>query len=200
MPQPLPTVIADFEAALPDDADALAEMSRDIWRRHYLPGILSEAELNFFWDRAYRPAQLIRHMQAGGRYEWITVDKEKVGFLAYAVEADEARLHLSKLYLLPEFHGRGIGRQALRRVQDFARRLGVREIYLYVFRGNEQAIRAYSRAGFVISRTEITECGNGFRYDDSLMVYDLTADAAGDGGAAGGLDGSCPSRRARERS
>jgi hypothetical protein len=31
----------------PDDADALAEMSRDIWRRHYLPGILSEAELNF---------------------------------------------------------------------------------------------------------------------------------------------------------
>ena len=172
----MPMVIADFEAALPDDADALAEMSRDIWRRHYLPGILSEAELNFFWDRAYRPAHLVRHMQAGGRYEWITVDKEKVGFLAYAVEADAVRLHLSKLYLLPEFHGRGIGRQALRRVQDFAHRQDLREIYLYVFRGNEQAIRAYLRAGFVISGTEITECGHGFRYDDYVMVYELHAD------------------------
>ena len=172
----MPTAIADFEAALPDDADALAEMSRDIWRRHYLPGILSEAELNFFWDRAYRPDQLIRHMQAGGRYEWITVGQEKAGFLAYAVEADAARLHLSKLYLLPEFHGRGIGRQALRRVQHCARQRGLREIYLYVFRGNEKAIRAYLRAGFVISRTEITECGNGFRYDDYVMVYELPAD------------------------
>lgn len=189
MPQAMPIALADFEEALPDDADALAEMSRDIWRRHYLPAILSEAELNFFWDRAYRPAQLVRHMQAGGRYEWIKVANRRVGFLAYAVEAEADRLHLSKLYLLPEYHGRGIGHQALRRVQEFGRGQALREIYLYVFRGNEKAIRAYLRAGFVISRTEITECGNGFRYDDYVMVYDLTADGAVDGSAMGGLDG-----------
>jgi len=82
------------------------------------------------------------------------------------------------------------GHQALRRVQEFGRREGLREIYLYVFRGNELAIRAYLRAGFVISRTEITECGDGFRYDDYVMVYDLSAGGAVGGGAAGGLDGS----------
>jgi len=185
----LPMEHADFETALPGDADALAEMSRDIWRRHYLPAILSEAEMDFFWDRAYRPEQLVRHMRAGGRYEWIKVANRRVGFLAYAVEAEADRLHLSKLYLLPEYHGRGIGHQTLRRVQAFGRGQALREIYLYVFRGNELAIRAYQRAGFVISRTDITECGNGFRYDDYLMVYDLTADGAVGGGAAGGLDG-----------
>ena len=185
----LPMKHADFEEALPGDANALAEMSRHIWRRHYLPAILSEEELDFFWDRAYRPAQLVRHMQTGGRYEWIKVANRRVGFLAYVVEAEAGRLHLSKLYLLPEYHGRGIGHQALRRVQAFGRGHALREIYLYVFRGNELAIRAYQRAGFMISRTEITECGDGFRYDDYVIVYDLTADGAVDGGAVGGLDG-----------
>jgi ribosomal protein S18 acetylase RimI-like enzyme len=182
MRQAMLTEKAVFEEALPKDADALADLSRQIWRQHYLPEILNEDELIFFWDRTYQPAQLVRHMQAGGRYEWIKIENRRVGFLAYAVETD--RLHLSKLYLLPEFHGQGIGNQALRRVQHFASQQGLREIYLYVFRSNEKAIRAYLRAGFVISRTEITECGNGFRYDDYVMVYCLPAEGVAGGGAA----------------
>jgi ribosomal protein S18 acetylase RimI-like enzyme len=54
-----------------------------------------------------------------------------------------------------------------------AERLCVKEIYLYVFRKNEKAVRAYRRAGFVVVRAEVTEAGDGYYYDDYVMSYTL---------------------------
>ena len=173
-----------FEAAGPADAEAISALSRDIWQRHYRPAILTQAELEFFWQRAYTPARLRLDMDAGASYEWIVADGRQAGFLAYTPGAEPGRLRLSKLYLDPAWHGRGIGAAALRRVQQAAAARGLAEIYLYVFCQNERAIRAYRRAGFVIERTEITECGDGYRYDDYRMVYRLGA-AAGEQSGCG---------------
>jgi diamine N-acetyltransferase len=160
-----------FEPAESEDAEALSALSRSIWQRHYRPDILTESELEYFWQRGYQPDQLRSHMLTGGRYEWIRVEGRRVGFLAYRIEADADRLHLSKLYVDPDFHGREVGAAALSRIQRLAAGEGLREIYLYVFRNNTQALRAYTRAGFTIDRTEMTECGEGYRYDDYVMVY-----------------------------
>jgi len=162
--------VITFSPILPEEAPAVSAMSRRIWRQHYLPDILTEGELDYFWQRAYTPEHLQAHMEEGACYEWINVDGRRVGFLAYSILADEQRLHLSKLYLDPEFHGCGIGNRALLRVRQRADAEGLSEITLYVFRNNEKAIRAYSRAGFVVARTEMTECGYGYRYDDFVMV------------------------------
>jgi diamine N-acetyltransferase len=160
-----------FEAADSEDAEAISALSRAIWERHYRPDILTESELEYFWQRGYHPAQLQSHMLAGARYEWIRVEERRVGFLAYRIEADTGRVHLSKLYLDPDFHGKGYGAAALSRVQWLAATEGLREVYLYVFRNNTKAVWAYTRAGFTIDRTEKTECGEGYRYDDYVMVY-----------------------------
>jgi RimJ/RimL family protein N-acetyltransferase len=55
--------------------------------------------------------------------------------------------------------------------QSLAAELAVLDIWLYCFRKNEQAVRAYLRAGFVVERAEISDCGNGFYYDDLVMVW-----------------------------
>lgn len=109
-------------------------------------------------------------MGAGAAYEWISLAGRRIGFLAYRIEADERRVHLGKLYLDPGFHGLGFGALALSRVFREAKHAGMDEVYLYVFRNNEKAIRAYERSGFVIERSVTTECGDGYRYDDYLMV------------------------------
>lgn len=159
-----------FELAGPGDVEALSALARDIWQRYYRPDILTEDELEFFLERGYAPSRLSAHMLAGARYEWIRMAGKRVGFLAYRMEAEARRIHLSKLYVDPCWHGRGVGAMALSRVCREATQAGIGEIYLYVFRNNERAIRAYSRAGFVIDRTEMTECGDGYRYDDYVMV------------------------------
>lgn len=161
-----------FELAGPEDAHDISSMSLDIWSRYYSPDILTADEVIFFWDRAYSPARLRDDMASGTDYQWIKVDSKRVGFLALALDADQKKLYLSKLYLAPEYHGLGIGSSVLAKIQERGRTAGVREIYLYVFRRNIRAVHAYLNAGFVVSREEVTECAEGFSYDDYVMVFD----------------------------
>lgn len=173
-PMSIPNVT--FAPAKLTDVEVIAAMADSISRRHYVPDVLSEAELACFGPLAYAPEVLRAQMQAGVRFEWIVLEDRRVGFLAYAERDGGERLNLGKLYLDPSCHGQGIGQVALRRVQAIARQQGVREVYLYVFRKNRQAIRAYLRAGFIIDRAEMTPCDNGFCFDDYVMVYRLDDD------------------------
>ena len=166
-----------FAPAELTDVEALAAMADDISRRHYLPDVLTEGELACFGPLAYAPDVLSAQMRAGVRYEWILQSGRRVGFLAYAERDGGERLNLGKLYLDPACHGLGIGQMALRRVLDIAEQQGAREVYLYVFRRNRKAIRAYLRAGFVIDRAEMTPCDNGFCFDDYVMVYRPSGDS-----------------------
>jgi ribosomal-protein-alanine N-acetyltransferase len=49
----------------------------------------------------------------------------------------------------PDHRGRGIGTALLERVRDHLREQGVRELYVEVAEGNEDALRLYTRYGFV---------------------------------------------------
>lgn len=165
-----------FVPAALADAEAIAAMADTISRRHYLPDVLTEGELACFGPLAYAPDVVSAQMQSGVRYEWILLSGRRVGFLAYAERDGGERLHLGKLYLEVSCHGLGIGQMALRRVQAIAEQQGAKEIYLYVFRKNHKAIRAYLRAGFVIDRAEMTPCDNGFCFDDYVMIYRSSED------------------------
>ena len=160
-----------FAPAAQADVEAIATMADTISRTHYLPDVLTESELACFGPLAYAPDVVSAQMQAGVRYEWILLSGRRVGFLAYAERDGGERLNLGKLYLEGSCHGLGIGQVALRRVQAIAEQRGAREVYLYVFRKNHKAIRAYLRTGFVIDRAEKTPCDNGFCFDDYVMVY-----------------------------
>ncbi|MGX2038799.1 GNAT family N-acetyltransferase [Methylocaldum sp. MU1018] len=162
-----------FVSAGFQDAEAIAEMALDIWRRHYYPDVLTEDAVEYFWNRMYRLEVLRSEMASGIVYERIELDGEMIGFLAYHHRPEQARMRLNKLYLLPQCHGRGYGAFALAHVKAVAARLRVREIYLYVFRRNDRAVRAYLRAGFVIARAEMSDGGDGYYYDDYVMVCTL---------------------------
>ena len=71
---------------------------------------------------------------------------------AYGLLDDD--IVLWKLYVLPRFHSRGIGRQLLEVVCDRTRELGHRRVILSHLEGNEQASRFYARNGFVETHRE----------------------------------------------
>lgn len=66
----------------------------------------------------------------------------------YAELEAPGSLYIAGLALLPEYRGRGIGTRLLAEARQRARMLGVRELSLLVFAGNQGAVRLYQRAGF----------------------------------------------------
>jgi GNAT superfamily N-acetyltransferase len=79
---------------------------------------------------------------------------------------------LSKMYLLPDFHGTGASAQLMGRTLATAADWGVRCIWLGVNQKNQRAQRFYTKSGFEISGTRTFQVG-ARREDDFVMVREV---------------------------
>ena len=120
------------------------------------------------------------------RYELLLVDGKPTGFASYGpTEAGTPRcpesfrgkeqdtvstFKLHKLYVVPEWHGHGLGSLLLQRVEGEVRAAGAHCLILSVNKRNAQAIAAYKRNGFAIAESVVTDIGGGFVMDDYVMA------------------------------
>lgn len=155
------------------DFSALADFSRALWRAAYEPQILSPDVSDRLWARSYSIPALETADAGGEKLFWITIQGDRIGFVAYRLETLAVKMRLSKLYLRPDCWGRRIGAWVLQWVTEVALHAGAQCIDLYVFRQNTRAVQAYLRAGFIIKREEFTDLGNGLIYDDFVMVKEV---------------------------
>jgi ribosomal protein S18 acetylase RimI-like enzyme len=86
---------------------------------------------------------------------------------APAPRPQHGALELQQIYVLRDWHGRGVAETLMRWALDCARALGAPEIYLTVFDHNERAKRFYARHGF----SEVGRCTFqlGDRIDDDRI-------------------------------
>jgi GNAT superfamily N-acetyltransferase len=107
--------------------------------------------------------------------EWFTAEVcgQVVGYAklrtlaAPAPSPQKGALELQQIYVLREWHGRGVAERLMHWALDRARTLGAPEIYLTVFDHNERAKRFYTRHGFI----EVGHCTFqlGNRIDDDRI-------------------------------
>ena len=75
-----------------------------------------------------------------------------VGFVGYGQSDEEGTGEVFALYVLPEFHGKGVGQMlmdaALEELADY------RKICLWLVKGNSRAIRFYEKCGFRLNGEE----------------------------------------------
>jgi putative acetyltransferase len=85
----------------------------------------------------------------GGAFELIytATSNEPIGVLGWRPGVG-GTLELKKVYLRPSARGLGVGRAAVERVIDHARRLGLRAVVLETANAMADAIRLYTRLGF----------------------------------------------------
>lgn len=103
--------------------------------------------LEEFLDEVQSPEAIREQMANGMRYAYILDGGERAGYAAYGMDGD--RMFFSKLYLFDGFRGRGLGSQVLQVVEDEARGLGARSVYLDVNGRNTGAMALYARRGYV---------------------------------------------------
>ena len=141
MPAASIEILPVAEAQLP----ALAGLAGVIWHECY-PGIISPAQIEFMLARMYSLATLRTEMQAQGiHFFQVVVAGRMVGFMSIGPTGTATVWKLHKLYLLAEFHGRGLGRRLLHQAEAEAGRLGARRLILAVNKQNARAIAAYRR-------------------------------------------------------
>ncbi len=158
-----------FVLATPQEYVHLSEMIKEAWHSAY-DDLLGAEQVDYMTDK-FQSASAIEDQVKNQNYIYfyIVQKRKKIGYCAVIAETD--KLFLSKLYLVSECRGQGIGQKALAAVAEMAKRLGLSAVYLTVNKKNARAIAAYEKFGFVRTQSIVTDIGNGYVMDDYVYEY-----------------------------
>jgi GNAT superfamily N-acetyltransferase len=140
-----------------------------------LPISLIVSPFEQFLDETYGEGGSMSRELLDTNIEWLIADVggKIIGYaklrplVAPAPNPKKGALELQQIYVLREWHGRGVAERLMHWALDRARTLGGPEIYLTVFDQNERAKRFYIRHGFI----EVGHCSfelGSRTYDDRV--------------------------------
>jgi len=155
-----------------NDLPSISELAGVIWRACY-PEIITAAQIEYMLAKMYSLEALQLDLRQGVRYGRLLAGEQFVGFAAHGPTDHAHVFKLHKLYLHPDWHGRGCGSLLLQHCQTDALTLGARRLILTVNKRNQKAIATYERNGFATVESIITDIGDGFVMDDYVMAKDL---------------------------
>lgn len=164
--------------ATPADAVALAVLGLHVFVDTYategVAAALAREALH-----AFEPGSVAATLARPGESVVVAALGERlVGFVHWTADACWPSLaaprqaKVQRLYVLPRFHGAGLGARLLDHAGDAARRAGVQALWLTCWCGNARALRFYARLGWA-------ECGRdwheaeGERFENRVFTKAL---------------------------
>ena len=162
-----------------DEADLpkVRDLAERIWRSSYAE-LLSPGQIEYMLDWMYSLERLRRDWTSGVVFHWPIVDQIPVGYMATQTDPSAAVLYVHKLYVLPQFQGKGLGGRLLEHAFQAATQAGCRTVRLHVNKGNLRAIACYHRHGFLKEASVVNDIGGGYFMDDYVMVRPLDLNTA----------------------
>ncbi|NLB56842.1 MAG: GNAT family N-acetyltransferase [Lentisphaerae bacterium] len=154
----------------PNNVTDVVRLAQIIWRAHYTP-IIGTTQVEYMLSLFQSEKVIAEQIQKG--YEYYTVrSKDKLTvYFAIAPDLQTHSVILSKIYILPEHQGRGIGKAVINFVKHRSDTLDCQTVRLTVNRNNSSSIAFYKKVGFMVEYEKSTDIGNGFVTDDFIMVY-----------------------------
>ena len=119
-------------------------------------------DIQHYDEEAGNPAA--KYALPRGRLYLALHDGKAAGCIALRPLSDD-RCELKRLYVRPEFRGKGIARMLCERILEEAEKTGYREIYLDTLPELSDAIRLYEKLGFTY-----TDCYNDSPLDSSIYM------------------------------
>ena len=104
-------------------------------------------------------------------WKFITFEDNEIGFYSYSKE-DDSSLKLHKFYILSEYQRMGIGKLTMDSLFDIAKSGFLSHIKVNVNRYNQNAINAYKKYGFIISKS-IDIKFHDYILNDYIMTYNI---------------------------
>lgn len=119
--------------------------------------------------KMYNRAELLSQLQQGYTFLVAEEDDIDLGFAVFSIIDSTNHIYkLHKLYVLPEVHGKGLGKLLINEVVNLVRKVGGGSLELNVNRENN-AVKFYKAAGFTVKETVDLDIGNDFLMNDYVM-------------------------------
>lgn len=155
----------------PEEAESLSDFARPIWSNTF-DVMIGKDQADTIFNTWLSPSAIRGMLSDGYELAYVEEDGEDAGFTAFHLE-DPDTVYVSKLYLRPEFQGRGLGVRTLSEIGDIAGRKGAKRLRLHVNAANKKAIRVYEKYGFRVVGYDYAPIAGGYARDDIEFVLDL---------------------------
>ncbi len=160
-----------------EEVEAVVALARETWQRHYTP--LIGAEQVAYMLEKFQSELAVSDQLAGGYEYYLVIDGGvRAGYFALVPDAAGKRLMLSKIYILAERQGQGLGTEVVAFVERRCREQGLNTLWLTVNKHNSGSIAFYERAGFVRESAVVSDIGCGFVMDDYVMAKRVAGEKA----------------------
>ena len=152
----------------PAGLQIVRDIAADIWPKTFSP-ILSPEQIAYMMQMMYAPEVMERELEQGYRFFALRSDGRPAGYFSWSAYRPPETAKLHKVYLLQEFHGRGLGSRMIGEAEKQAAEAGFTKLRLNVNKYNERAKKAYLRNGFAVVESVKIDIGGGFFMDDFVM-------------------------------
>jgi GNAT superfamily N-acetyltransferase len=132
--------------------------------------ILKQDQIDYMLNWMYSEEGLERQLWIQNHlFALVFSDDLPVGFVGFEHDVKKTKAtKIHKLYLLPEYKGKGIGQELMKYVLEKAINVGDETLFLNVNKYNK-AVDFYKKSGFTITSEEVIDIGKGFVMDDFVM-------------------------------
>lgn len=131
-----------------DDLQSVRHITWETWLDAY-SSFIPESDLREYFDTHYTLAALSKLFRTEFMNGLVAVvDGEVVGYAKTKFNKEENRFYVSSLYILPKFHGMGLGGKLMAAAEEIARTYSVDSVWLGVMTQNTQALEWYKKLGF----------------------------------------------------
>jgi len=162
-----------------DDVDILQALALRIFY-HSFAALNTDANMKAYTDMAYNRKQLLEEINdPSSEHYFLNDGDKKIGFLklnkgeAQSDIRDPESLEIQRIYIDPDYQGKGLGARLLEFAKERAMTLGLKYIWLGVWEKNPDAIRFYQRHGYEIFGSHPFVMGDEGQ-TDLLMKKQLT--------------------------
>lgn len=159
-------MIEILKAATANHIAKIESLANEIWKEHYTP-IIGIDQVVYMLQKYQSTDAIASQINTGYEYFIISHHKKAVGYLSVKDENDG--IFLSKIYVLANQRGLGIGAEAIGFVEKHATKKGKPKIRLTVNKNNLKSKRTYEKLGFVECGSVVVDIGHGYVMDDFAM-------------------------------
>lgn len=167
-----------IEPCRPEQLDTLIALAKKTFADTY-SGKNSPESIQEYLDQNFTADQILPQFSKPSiLYFLVFLENEMVGYLKLNYLETQTDVHdpegleIERIYVLKDYHGKGLGKLMVEKAKEIALESGLKFIWLGVWRENHQAILFYEKMGFKIAGKHLFYFA-GEMQEDFLMRLDL---------------------------
>ena len=167
-------IMFEIRKATLEDIPLIHELAWIVFPHTYKE-LLSPGQIEFMMDWMYSPANLEKQMTEDGHIYFLAYEgNEPAGYLSIQPEGEHT-YHLQKIYVLPSYQGKKLGKQLFNQAIQAIKELHPEpcQMRLNVNRYNTKAVDFYFRMGMKKVIEGDFDIGHGYLMTDYIMALDI---------------------------